>query len=140
MNPQTSALLQCYPERLSDGAMSEIWHGDRLLKNLPRHLLCPHYISGSNQFYVDELSLLHDGRFVIPIRWILVDGTLISECWVLIPGAVPGLYTLHCSASGDFIAVDIPATEFALDFMKLKYRENCPVLSGESLDGCGKNK
>jgi hypothetical protein len=83
MNPVTAPQIQRYPERRSDGGQSQIWHGDKLLKEVPLDQLCPHYICGARQFYINEYAQLKDTRMVIPCRWIMIDGVLHTEVWMV---------------------------------------------------------
>ncbi|KAJ7842586.1 hypothetical protein B0H13DRAFT_1909761 [Mycena leptocephala] len=57
-NPAICSQFHLYPEANTNGSVSEIWHGDEL---------------EGVHYYLDELSQLTDGRFVIPVRWIKAD-------------------------------------------------------------------
>lgn len=48
---------------------------------------------GNTKFYIEEVSLLKDGRLVIPHNWIIRKGKLSSDCSVVTPNDVTlGLY------------------------------------------------
>ncbi|KAJ7917332.1 hypothetical protein B0H13DRAFT_2443031 [Mycena leptocephala] len=73
-NPAIRSQFHLYPEVNTNGSVSEIWHGDKLCKQLNPSLLTPMFDAGQGvHYYLDELSQLTDGRFVIPVRWIKVD-------------------------------------------------------------------
>ncbi|KDQ55321.1 hypothetical protein JAAARDRAFT_195723 [Jaapia argillacea MUCL 33604] len=56
--------------QMTDGVVSEIWHGEKLCKEVPLHQLCPHYIDKSGKaYFVDEFAWLRNGQFIIPKRW-----------------------------------------------------------------------
>jgi hypothetical protein len=107
--------------------MSELWHGEKLLKEVPRGLLCPHFIRGTSNFYVDELAKLNNGHFVIPVRWIIVDNQLVAECWKTARVHTTGLFDVQ-----DAQLVDVPAQEFRQDYMQLLHHNNCPTLSDDA--------
>ena len=68
-NPQTAPLLQFYPEHPS-GPVSEVWQASRWRK-LPWDLLTPMYRSGVKDYFVNEVSELKTGEYVIPTMWII---------------------------------------------------------------------
>ncbi|KAJ7904831.1 hypothetical protein B0H13DRAFT_2510580 [Mycena leptocephala] len=73
-NPAIRSQFHLYPEVNTNGFVSEIWHGDKLCKQLNPSLLTPMFDAGQGvHYYLDELSQLTDGRFVIPVCWIKVD-------------------------------------------------------------------
>lgn len=57
---------------------------------IPLEDLTPMYANGGKLFFVNELSRLHDGRFVIPRRWITRNGSLTADCWPVIEQRIPG--------------------------------------------------
>ena len=78
--------LQIYPE-IADRAVSEIWHGGRLL-NLDPSMLTPMYIDGIRHYYVGEVCQLSDGTFIIPIRWLIYQKTLHAQAYRLFVNSV----------------------------------------------------
>jgi hypothetical protein len=126
MHPRLKDLLTKYPQRKTDGSVSEIWHGDKLLKGIPPDQLCPHFIRGGRHFYVNEISLLSSGEYVIPVRWVRVDDELVAECWMLEEDMSDGCYNLR-----DETTVDLPSSLFMIDFPSLRERADCPQLNGE---------
>ena len=79
--------MRFYPEDPSDGVVREVWHGERWRVDLKvDHLtpMCIHPTSGKH-FYVKEVSKIQDGRFVIPIRWIIRNEELCADAHELVP-------------------------------------------------------
>jgi hypothetical protein len=69
--------MHFYPEVNTDGLVSEIWHGAKLCMELSPKLLTPMFDVGHGvHYYVDELAQLTDGRLVIPVHWIKLDGAM----------------------------------------------------------------
>jgi hypothetical protein len=50
--------------------MSQVWHGGKMLKSAPDHILTPTIRHNKQIFYVNELVQRHRGWF-LPLRWIL---------------------------------------------------------------------
>ncbi|KAJ7191355.1 hypothetical protein GGX14DRAFT_407292 [Mycena pura] len=76
-NPEIRSQLHLYPEINTNGSVSEVWHGAKLCKELSPDLLTPMFDAGhGTHYYVNETAQLVDGRFVIPVRWIKVDGEM----------------------------------------------------------------
>ncbi|KAJ7223043.1 hypothetical protein GGX14DRAFT_626835 [Mycena pura] len=76
-NPDIRSQLHLYPEVNTDGSVSEIWHGAKLCNELSPDLLTPMFDAGhGTHYYVNEIAQLVDSRFVIPVRWIKVDGAM----------------------------------------------------------------
>lgn len=52
---------------------------------MDRRFLSPMYANGDQHFYVDELAKLKDGRFVVPIRWLMneADHSVYADMWVI---------------------------------------------------------
>jgi hypothetical protein len=46
-------------------------------------ILSPMYDSGASHYYVNEVSCLCDGNFVIPIRWIKFRGEIYADSFSL---------------------------------------------------------
>ncbi|KAI0748820.1 hypothetical protein BC629DRAFT_1269063, partial [Irpex lacteus] len=69
-NPLTRPHIHVYPE-ISDDGVSEAWHGHKWLKDISLDALSPMYNAGVKHFYVNELSRLRDGSYIIPLRWVI---------------------------------------------------------------------
>lgn len=62
--------------------MKEFWEADKL-REVDSNLLSPMYARGLQHFYINELAQLCDGTYVIPLRWITVNGVVHGECVVV---------------------------------------------------------
>jgi len=75
-----------YPEVTSD--ISEFWQAGKWLDEVPLDQLTPMWADFANtphrHFYVNELSQLHDGRFVIPRRWVQMNKIVYAEVYIAI--------------------------------------------------------
>lgn len=77
-NPLVRPHLQLYPV-ISTNGISEVWHGEKLVKDIPDHVLTPMIKLEGRHFYVGELVRLKCGRYFIPLRWIEKDGEMQGE-------------------------------------------------------------
>jgi hypothetical protein len=68
-NPLLRKHMNFYPH-YDDNRMSQIWHGGKLLKDVPDHVLTPMIRHNNQIYYVGELVRRKQGWFV-PLRWIL---------------------------------------------------------------------
>jgi hypothetical protein len=126
MNPLTASKIQHYPERRTDGKRSEVWHGDKILKEIPLDQLCPHYIHGARHFYVNEYAQLVDRCIVIPRRWLLIDGQLHAEAWMVTVSYATGISRVNTSE-----LFDIHCNMFELDFLRMEELKVLPRLDCE---------
>ncbi|KAJ6583723.1 hypothetical protein B0H10DRAFT_1833401 [Mycena sp. CBHHK59/15] len=65
-NPMTRKLIHVYPEIPLDGIIREIWHAQKWRQNMDLDMLSPMYESGSSHCYVNEVSRLKNGLFIVP--------------------------------------------------------------------------
>ena len=66
--------MTLYPE---DGGskLGEVWHGDKMLRDIPDHLLSPTIRHNGNIYYVNELVKCSDGSWFLPKRWMTRSGS-----------------------------------------------------------------
>ncbi|KAJ6584219.1 hypothetical protein B0H10DRAFT_1961890 [Mycena sp. CBHHK59/15] len=83
-NPTTRKLIHLYPEIPEDGIICEIWHAQKWRKNMNLNILSPMYDAGATHYYVNEVSLLKTGNFVVPIRWVLFRGRVYADAFSII--------------------------------------------------------
>jgi hypothetical protein len=72
-----------YPEQ-PEGPITEAWHAKKWHEDIPLDQLTATYAQGGKIYYVNELCRLHDGRYVIPQRWITRKGVLTADCAVAV--------------------------------------------------------
>jgi hypothetical protein len=76
-NPEICSQFHLYPEINTNGSISEIWHGKKLLEELDPNFLTPMFeMQNGIHYYIHEVAKLNDGRCVIPIRWLKVDSVM----------------------------------------------------------------
>jgi hypothetical protein len=75
---KTRELLHFYPE-IPSSPISEFWHLSKLHFGFDLDMLTPMYMSCSQHFYVKEFSETMDGKFVIPMCWVVQDGLLCTN-------------------------------------------------------------
>ncbi|KAJ7176872.1 hypothetical protein C8R46DRAFT_989066 [Mycena filopes] len=82
-NPEVAKHLQFYPEETT-GPISEVWQAERWKEFKPSELT-PMYSRGLRQFFIDEVATLNDGKFVLPVAWIVRDGVLCADYFEVTP-------------------------------------------------------
>lgn len=65
--------MTLYPED-GEGKLSEAWHGDKMLRDIPDHLLSPTLRHAGKVYWVDELVKRTEDRWFLPKRWIIRRG------------------------------------------------------------------
>ncbi|CAK5262380.1 unnamed protein product [Mycena citricolor] len=81
-NPLVAPHLHFYPEEPS-GPISEVYQAERWFEYTASQLT-PMYSRGHKRWWIEELSRLYDGTFVIPHTWIVRQGVLTADASVVI--------------------------------------------------------
>ncbi|KAL0570869.1 hypothetical protein V5O48_011094 [Marasmius crinis-equi] len=83
-DPNVRPYIQIYPEIPEDGIIREIWHAEKWRKEMDLRTLSPMYDANGVHYYVFEVCQLHDGRFVVPIRWLLYQGRVHADAFEVV--------------------------------------------------------
>ncbi|KAF8257030.1 hypothetical protein EI94DRAFT_1635036, partial [Lactarius quietus] len=67
-NPVTQFAIWDYPID-GEGGASQVFHGSKMLVDLPSNLVAPTACFNDQVFFVDELLQTSDGTYVIPLRF-----------------------------------------------------------------------
>jgi hypothetical protein len=85
-NPLVREFIQVYPE-ITDN-ISEFRQADKWTKEVDFNDLSPMWADWKNashkHFYVKELAQLKDGKFVVPLRWIIFQKEEYAEVYNVI--------------------------------------------------------
>ncbi|KAF9445760.1 hypothetical protein P691DRAFT_795296 [Macrolepiota fuliginosa MF-IS2] len=109
-----------------NGVISEIWHASKWRNDMERHLLSPMYDDGNdNHYYINEPTMLKDGCFAIPVRWLESeeDGKIYADTW-RIDFDGNSLATIN-----DTHVVQIPASELQFSMPDLLELKQVPTWS-----------
>ena len=66
-----------YPEDLGT-QWRQVWHGDKMVSDVPDDLLTANIRSGGVMYYVNELVKCAGGSFFLPKRWITSGGEMFA--------------------------------------------------------------
>ncbi|KAJ7670812.1 hypothetical protein DFH06DRAFT_1320737 [Mycena polygramma] len=80
-NPTTGRLIHVYPEIPEDGIIREIWHAQKWRKTMDLDFLSPMWDGGISHYYVNEVSRLKNGTFIVPIRWVKFKGKVYCDAF-----------------------------------------------------------
>ncbi|KAJ7862811.1 hypothetical protein B0H14DRAFT_2260412, partial [Mycena olivaceomarginata] len=82
-NPLVRPFIHVYPEVA--GPISEFWQSDKWKTEIDLDELSPMWANCEDKskshrhFYIKELAQLHDGTYVVPLRWITVNNTVHAD-------------------------------------------------------------
>ncbi|EIW74161.1 hypothetical protein CONPUDRAFT_170321, partial [Coniophora puteana RWD-64-598 SS2] len=79
-NPITRRDMVFYPEDAGE-RMGEVWHGRKMLRDIPNHLLTPMIRSNGRIYYVNELVACTGDEYFLPTRWFTREGG--AEMWAM---------------------------------------------------------
>lgn len=82
-----------YPED-SGPKLEEVWNGDKMVRDVPDHLLTPMFRHNGVIYYVNELVKLHHGVFFLPKRWITSNGVPSARGFCVIDSLVNALWNI----------------------------------------------
>jgi hypothetical protein len=74
-NPLSRPGMVFYPDD-SGSSLSQAWNGDKMLKDVPDHLLTPMVKQQGVIYYVNELVQCKCGGWFIPKWWITKNGAM----------------------------------------------------------------
>lgn len=75
-NPITRPQMNFYPEVLPDGQIREVWNAEKMIRDVPDHLMTPTVRHNESIYYVDELAQCTSGAYFLPKRWLIRDKAL----------------------------------------------------------------
>jgi hypothetical protein len=64
-----------YPED-AKGSLGEVWHGTKMVREVPDHILTPMIRHNGSAYYVGELVKCTGGGWFLPKRWIRRDSVM----------------------------------------------------------------
>ncbi|KAJ6558925.1 hypothetical protein B0H10DRAFT_2240688 [Mycena sp. CBHHK59/15] len=109
-NPATRKLIRVYPEIPEDGIIREFWHAQKWRKTMDLDILSPMYNAAGKHYYVNEVSRLQDGRFVIPVRWVTFRGKVYADA-----------YAAELNDQGEGTIIDTKTTLICSDVLNENY-------------------
>ncbi|KAJ7349930.1 hypothetical protein DFH08DRAFT_913873 [Mycena albidolilacea] len=107
-NPATRKLIRVYPEIPEDGIIREFWWR----KTMDLDVLSPMYNAAGKHYYVNEVSRLQDGRFVIPVCWVTFRGKVYADT-----------YAVELNDQGEATIIDTKTTLICSDILNENYHD-----------------
>ncbi|KAF5371374.1 hypothetical protein D9615_009666 [Tricholomella constricta] len=124
-NPMVRKYLHVYPEISS--TVSEMWHADKWLKEVDLDDLSPMWANWEQaphrHFYIKELAQLRNGDYVIPMRWVIVEGKEHAEVHRVHYSSNTDVFTIVAGSEAASVRNEyelIPATELHWNFLDLE--------------------
>ncbi|KAJ7799763.1 hypothetical protein B0H14DRAFT_3787219 [Mycena olivaceomarginata] len=111
-NPATRKLIRVYPEIPEDGIIREFWHAQKWRKTMDLDILSPMYNAVGKYYYVNEVSRLQDGRFVIPVRWVMFRGKVYADA-----------SAVELNDQGEATIIDTKTTLICSDILNENYHD-----------------
>ncbi|KAJ6591419.1 hypothetical protein B0H10DRAFT_2179282 [Mycena sp. CBHHK59/15] len=127
-NPMTRKLIHVYPEIPLDRIIREIWHAQKWCQNMDLDMLSPMYDSGSSHYYVNEVSHLKNGLFIVPIRWVIFRRKLHAN-----------VFYISFDEKGEATIIDketslVCADDFAANYLDLEHNGIIPKWTVASIE------
>ncbi|KAJ7104568.1 hypothetical protein C8R43DRAFT_1092216 [Mycena crocata] len=120
-NPLVRPFIHVYPE--VSGPVSEFWQAGKWVSEIDVDELSPMWADWKNKanshrhFYIKELAQMHDGTYVVPLRWVTVDNVVHADvhdvdCEATIQGYLFNIKSTTLRR--------IPASSLRLNYVDLK--------------------
>ncbi|CUA71593.1 Valine--tRNA ligase [Rhizoctonia solani] len=124
-NPLLRKHMSFYPH-YDDNRMSQIWHGGKLLKDVPDHVLTPMIQHNNQIYYVGELVQRTHGWF-LPLRWMLKgEQRKMYAIGHIVEETQTGLQVRSDRR------ISVPVASFICSFPELLRRDSVPVFDDDS--------
>ncbi|KAJ7244100.1 hypothetical protein C8J57DRAFT_1556116 [Mycena rebaudengoi] len=127
-NPTIRKLIHVFPEIPKDGIIREIWHAQKWRKNMDLDMLSPMYDSRGSHYYVNEVSRLKNGNFVIPIRWVICNDKVHAD-----------VFSISFNDQGEATVLDegtslVCSEEFVENYLDLLHVRKIPKWAAGSIE------
>ncbi|KAI0713662.1 hypothetical protein C8Q76DRAFT_843912 [Earliella scabrosa] len=119
-SPSVRPHIQLYPEVLEDGSMSEVWHGDKWHKGVDPSSLSPMYDASGVHYYVNEVCLLRNGKYIVPWRWVVFRGQVHADAYDVIHATNGTAIIDHTNSRL------VPVSELQSNYFDLEAAEKIP--------------
>ncbi|EIN07387.1 hypothetical protein PUNSTDRAFT_71288, partial [Punctularia strigosozonata HHB-11173 SS5] len=82
VNTKTRNCIRIYPE-VPDGPITDFWHTGKMHTGYDLDMLTPMWAADghSKHYYVKEFAQLHDGTYVVPVRWVIMKGQMSADAF-----------------------------------------------------------
>ncbi|KAJ7635602.1 hypothetical protein DFH06DRAFT_1336620 [Mycena polygramma] len=127
-NPTTRKLIHVYPEIPEDGIIREIWHAEKWCKQMNLDSLSPMYNAGASHYYVNEVALLKNGNFVIPVRWVKFRGKIYADAFKITFDDASQATVM------DDATILVAAADLSNNYLDLQDQHKVPTWSTSTID------